>query len=43
MKRRDLIDTLWNVKKLEWSDKFAEIKDLIDTLWNVKTHIFIRS
>ena len=32
----DLIDTLWNVKKMNDFKKGELLGDLIDTLWNVK-------
>ena len=32
----DLIDTLWNVKKIIAVDFDGTLWDLIDTLWNVK-------
>ena len=34
--RRDLIDTLWNVKAIINEGAFVDNWDLIDTLWNVK-------
>ena len=34
----DLIDTLWNVKKLAAKYIRAAALDLIDTLWNVKEY-----
>ena len=34
----DLIDTLWNVKKIIKAFKDAKCIDLIDTLWNVKIY-----
>ena len=33
----DLIDTLWNVKKMNDFKKGELLGDLIDTLWNVKS------
>ena len=33
---KDLIDTLWNVKRVTVLRSSPGVRDLIDTLWNVK-------
>ena len=39
--RRDLIETLWNVKHLSATKLMKSPFDLIETLWNVKIFIAV--
>ena len=39
---RDLIETLWNVKRFKFFNVFKHYHDLIETLWNVKLFILRR-